>query len=113
MHSYSEGISFYIQATLVQLTAETIADEINSLDVSIDEVFVCGGGAFNGTLMANLNAALTASVASTAVLGLDPNWVEACAFAWLAKQRVEGGTGNISGVTGAERETVLGALYLP
>ena len=102
-----------IQATLVQLTAETIADEINSLDVSIDEVFVCGGGAFNGTLMANLNAALTASVASTAVLGLDPNWVEACAFAWLAKQRVEGGTGNISGVTGAERETVLGALYLP
>ena len=63
--------------------------------------------------MANLNAALTASVASTAVLGLDPNWVEACAFAWLAKQRIEGSAGNIAGVTGAERETVLGGLYLP
>ena len=76
-------------------------------------MFVCGGGAFNGALMAKLHGVLDASVDSTATLGLDPNWVEACAFAWLAKQRIEGSAGNIAGVTGAERETVLGGLYLP
>ncbi len=101
-----------VQATLIQLTAETIADEINNLDTKIDEVFVCGGGAFNGALIGKLHGVLDASVDSTATLGLDPNWVEACAFAWLAKQRIEGSAGNIAGVTGAERETVLGGLYL-
>ena len=102
-----------VQATLVQFTAETIADEINSLDLSVDEVYICGGGAFNGALMASLKAALTARLDSTSALGLDPNWVEASAFAWLAKQRLEAGTGNIAAVTGAERDTVLGGLYLP
>ena len=50
---------------------------------------------------------------STAQLRLDPNWVEACAFAWLAKQRMENKTGNLPAVTGAKRETILGAVYLP
>lgn len=102
-----------VQATLMQLTAETIADEINGLDLSVDEVYICGGGAFNGALMASLAAVLPARVDSTIALGLDPSWVEACAFAWLAKQRLEAGTGNIAAVTGAEQETILGGLYLP
>jgi anhydro-N-acetylmuramic acid kinase len=79
----------------------------------VHELYICGGGAFNTELMNRLGAAVTATVASTAALGLDPNWVEASAFAWLAKQRLEAGTGNIAAVTGAERETVLGGLYLP
>ncbi|MDG1164926.1 MAG: anhydro-N-acetylmuramic acid kinase [Porticoccaceae bacterium] len=102
-----------IQATLIQFTAETIADEINNLGLMVHELYICGGGAFNTELMNRLGAAVTATVASTAALGLDPNWVEASAFAWLAKQRLEAGTGNIAAVTGAERETVLGGLYLP
>ena len=53
------------------------------------------------------------SVQSTAKLGLDPNWVEACAFAWLAKQRIDRRCGNLAAVTGASRRTVLGAVYLP
>jgi len=52
-------------------------------------------------------------VASTQVLGIDPNWVEACAFAWLAKRRLENKTGSLASVTGASRDSILGALYLP
>lgn len=102
-----------VQATLLRFTAETIADQINGLDMLIDEVYVCGGGAFNTALMDCLAAAINAQLAPTDVLGLDPNWVEASAFAWLAKQRLQAGAGNIAAVTGAKCETVLGGLYLP
>lgn len=103
-----------IQTTLVQLTAESIADQINNLQMAVNEVFVCGGGAFNGALMSQLKVAMPESaVTSTEALGLDPSWVEACAFAWLAKQRVHGETGNLPAVTGASRKAVLGGLYRP
>ena len=102
-----------IQATLIQLTAETIADQINNLDLPISEVFVCGGGVLNGALMQRLAEAMPEStVSSTSELGLNPNWVEACAFAWLAKQRLEGKTGNLPSVTGASKEAILGGIYL-
>jgi anhydro-N-acetylmuramic acid kinase len=52
-------------------------------------------------------------VASTEALGISPNWVECCAFAWLAKQRITSMAGNLTSVTGAARHAVLGALYLP
>ncbi|MDG2502697.1 MAG: anhydro-N-acetylmuramic acid kinase [Porticoccaceae bacterium] len=103
-----------IQATVTAFTAQTLADCINNLDTAIDEVFVCGGGAFNSQLMAQLQSCLhNVELQSTAQLGLDPNWVEACAFAWLAKQRIENKPGNLPAVTGAVRETILGAVYLP
>jgi len=103
-----------IQATLTAFTAQTLADCINNLDTPVDEVFVCGGGAFNGQLMEQLQSDLhNSELQSTAQLRLDPNWVEACAFAWLAKQRMENKTGNLPAVTGAKRETILGAVYLP
>ena len=46
-------------------------------------------------------------------LGIGPEWVEACAFAWLARQRLEEKPGNLPSVTGASRMAVLGALHLP
>ncbi len=103
-----------IQATLMQLTADSISDQINNLDLPISEVFVCGGGVSNRALMDLLAKALPQTgLDSTAQLGLDPNWVEACAFAWLAKRRIENKTGNLPAVTGASRETILGGLFLP
>ena len=103
-----------VQATLMHLTAETIADQINKLELDVDQVFVCGGGAFNTGLMSTLDSALSdTALSTTAELGLDPNWVEACAFAWLAKQRIEKQTGNLPAVTGAVKSVVLGGLYLP
>jgi anhydro-N-acetylmuramic acid kinase len=98
----------------MQLTADSIADQINNLGLLISEVFACGGGVMNSALMQLLADAMPQStVSSTSELGLDPNWVEACAFAWLAKQRLELKPGNLPAVTGASRETVLGGLYLP
>lgn len=103
-----------IQATLMQLTADSIADQINNLGLPISEVYVCGGGVLNSGLMQLLASAIPQSIlSSTSDLGLDPNWVEACAFAWLAKRRIEHKPGNLPEVTGASRETILGAVYLP
>lgn len=103
-----------VQATLTAFTAQTLGDAISALDDNIDEVYVCGGGAFNNQLMARLEESLPGSVVSTTDdLGLAPSWVEACAFAWLARQRVLSLPGNLPRVTGASRPAILGALYLP
>ena len=104
-----------VQATLVALTAQTIAAAIRQTTaVQRPEVFVCGGGARNPALMAALRKNLSeCTVETTAGLGVDPDWVEAMAFAWLARQRLESRPGNHPSVTGARRAAILGGLYLP
>jgi anhydro-N-acetylmuramic acid kinase len=97
------------QATLCELTARTIADAVASV---AEEVLVCGGGVHNAELMRRLRAALGGiPVQSTAVAGLDPDWVEAAAFAWLAMRTLAGLPGNLPSVTGASRESVLGVVH--
>jgi anhydro-N-acetylmuramic acid kinase len=99
-----------VQATLVALTAESIAAAVRG----VAGVFVCGGGARNAVLMAALRERLPGvRVETTAALGVDPGWVEAMAFAWLARQRIKARPGNCTGVTGAARPAVLGGLWLP
>ena len=101
-----------IQATLAELSARTIATSILKFAPDIDEVLVCGGGVHNADLMQRLRSYLTgAQVSSTDLYGLHPDWVEAAAFAWLAKRRLEGKTGNLPEVTGASRAAVLGAIF--
>jgi len=101
-----------IQATLLAFTAETIADALNALPLRIDDVFICGGGALNTTLMTSLSDLLAPEkVDSTAALGISPEWVEAAAFAWLARQTLMGLAGNFPAVTGAKGPTVLGGIY--
>jgi len=82
------------------------------LPVGIDEVFICGGGALNTALITRLSDLLRpAKVDSTAALGISPEWVEAVAFAWLARQTLAGLAGNLPAVTGAKGLTVLGGIY--
>jgi anhydro-N-acetylmuramic acid kinase len=102
-----------VQRTLAALTAQTLADAILRHGPDTEAVYVCGGGAYNGTLMKELAAALQgrATVESTAVLGVAPNQVEALAFAWLAYRFSERLAGNLPAVTGARGDRVLGALY--
>ena len=101
-----------IQATLCQLTAQTIADAIRSAAPEAGSVLVCGGGVHNDDLLARLGAALPAmDVRPTAAAGLDPDWVEAVAFAWLAMRTSEGLPGNLPSVTGAAERVVLGTLH--
>lgn len=102
-----------VQATLTALTAHTIADAIRSEVDSVDAVYVCGGGAYNATLLRELAAALGGDtiVESTAVLGVAPNRVEALAFAWLGYRFKRREAGNLPAVTGAKEPRILGALY--
>jgi anhydro-N-acetylmuramic acid kinase len=75
-------------------------------------VFVCGGGTHNRFLMQRLAARLPAcEIATTAALGLHPDWVEATAFVWLAKQALDGKPGNLPSVSGTRGATILGATY--
>lgn len=101
-----------IQATLTELTAQTIAQDITTYAKSNSSVFICGGGAHNNHLMSRLQALVgDKKVATTAALGLHPDWVEASAFAWLAYRTINKQTGNLPSVTGARHAVVLGAIY--
>ena len=105
-----------VQATLCAFTASTLADAIAHFATDVSAVYVCGGGAFNDTLMQQLhrellNRACQASVDSTAKLGVAPNQVEALAFAWLAQRFTLRLSGNLPEVTGAKGLRILGALY--
>ncbi len=101
-----------VQATLAEFTVETIARGLASSTGIIDEVYVCGGGAHNTDLMRRLYHKLSpASLDTTAAVGIDPDWVEAAAFAWLAHQTLNGLPGNAAVVTGAAGARVLGAIY--
>ncbi len=101
-----------IQATLLALTAEGIAQGVEQHCPGAQSLFVCGGGAHNIALMSRLAVRLPHHhVVNTAVLGVDADWVEALAFAWLARQTLLRETGNVPGVTGAKGPRVLGAIY--
>ncbi|MCL9656115.1 anhydro-N-acetylmuramic acid kinase [Pseudomonas protegens] len=101
-----------VQATLLELTALTIVDSLQTAQVGTQELLVCGGGAHNGTLMRRLSALLPGTqVNSTAIYGVDPDWVEAMAFAWLAHCCLEGIAANRPSVTGARGLRLLGAIY--
>lgn len=102
-----------VQATLCELSAASIAQAITEHAPNTRQVLVCGGGVHNAYLMQRLRALMpTCQVDSTAVYGVDPEWVEAMAFAWLAKQTLEGKPGNLPSVTGAKRAVMLGGIYL-
>lgn len=101
-----------VQATLVALTAFSIATAIERHCGWPDELHVCGGGARNGALMQALREKLpTCRVATTDVLGLPVDQVEATAFAWLAWRTLLGEPGNLPAVTGARGPRILGAIY--
>lgn len=100
-----------IQATLLELTASGIVDAANSWCSGFEALYVCGGGVHNTALMQRLEELTASPVLSSATLGMDPDWLEAIAFAWLAKQCQEGKPGNLPAVTGANGLRVLGAIY--
>jgi anhydro-N-acetylmuramic acid kinase len=106
-----------VQATLVALTAVTVAREVERHAPDCKAVYVCGGGARNPEIMKALQGALAESgcsgvpVMTTEALGVPPHQVEPLAFAWLAMRCVAREPGNLPSVTGAADERVLGAIY--
>ena len=101
-----------VQATLLELTATTVADALQASQSDTARVLVCGGGVHNAAMMARLSSRMPGMIVeSTAIHGLDPEFVEAMGFAWLARETLAGRPGNLPSVTGAKGLRVLGAVY--
>jgi len=99
-----------VQATLCQLTVDSINQAI--LPYAPQRLLVGGGGVHNNFLIKQLTDTLACEVESTQAYGIDPDWVEATCFAWLAKQRLENISNNLPSVTGARTAVVLGSVYI-
>ncbi len=106
-----------IQATLLALTIESIAQQIEQLSTTTTDsikLYVCGGGAKNSILMQTLAVRLkNAKVQTTDDLGVPADWLEAIGFAWLGYCHEHGIASNCPSVTGAQSEVVLGRAFLP
>lgn len=101
-----------VQRSFCELTAHTIADAIRQHAPLARRVLVCGGGARNVFLLSRLQAQLRPIITEpTDALGLDAQWVEAAAFAWLAMRTMNGLPGNLPAVTGAKKSAILGGIY--
>ena len=101
-----------VQCTLLELTARTIAAAIDTHCAPAEEVYICGGGAHNQTLLRRLQHLLPSmKIGLTDELGMQADWVEAAAFAWLALRTLQREPGNLPAVTGASGLRILGALH--
>jgi anhydro-N-acetylmuramic acid kinase len=101
-----------VQATLLALTGHAISAAILRICPGTEEVYLCGGGAHNLSLLTNLKTALPGCrIQLTDQLGLGADWLEAIAFAWLAQQALQGHCANLPEATGARHPCILGAIY--
>ncbi|MBW0148696.1 anhydro-N-acetylmuramic acid kinase [Marinobacter arenosus] len=99
-----------VQRTLLQLTVASIIEQMPSAPAM--KMYACGGGTRNPLLMQELEKVMAPTpLAITTELGLDPQWVEPVAFAWLAQQTLAGSPGNLPDVTGARGPRILGAIH--
>lgn len=100
-----------VQATLAMLTAATITEAIRRFSPATDRVLVCGGGAHNAYVMDLIRRSMDCRVETTAAVGFDPDYIEAMAFAWLARQTLDGRCANLPSATGASAPVILGGIY--
>ncbi len=101
-----------LQATLLELTSASITKAVLEHASDCREIYICGGGANNDYLMETLTQSLQdRKVLTTAQIGLGPDWVEACAFAWFAHQTIHKKPLRLSSITGAKQDVIAGAIY--
>lgn len=98
-----------VQATLVEATALSIAAVLNTKKATHN--WICGGGTKNHYLMERLQFHCHTQILLTDAVGIPTDWMEACAFAWLAYQTMNHQPGNIPSVTGASKPAILGGIY--
>jgi anhydro-N-acetylmuramic acid kinase len=99
-----------VLATLTELTARSIADE--AAKYAPTRLLLCGGGAKNAYLRERIASLLAGTeTATTDDYGVSGDWMEAMAFAWLARKRMHEEAVELKSVTGATQNTVLGGVY--
>jgi anhydro-N-acetylmuramic acid kinase len=114
LHGYLRGneAPADVQATLLALTTDSISDAIARFCKGAQEIYLCGGGAHNKALVESLRCRQPeCRVRLTDELGIGADWMEAIAFAWLARQTVHHEPANLPAVTGARHPCILGAIY--
>lgn len=100
-----------VQATLLEFTAASVAVAVRQFAPGA-ALYVCGGGAHNQGLLGAIGRLVAPNkVSRTDVLGLDPDYVEAVAFAWFARRTLAGMTSSAGSVTGARGARILGGVY--
>ncbi len=106
-----------VQATLLELTAQSVASAIDELRTGSPaaplDVIVCGGGAHNRVLLDRLSNVLGEAVISSDQRGVNPDYLEAVLFAWLAKQRWQGERVDLRRITGSSRSHLAGVITRP
>ena len=101
-----------VQKTLVCLTAKTIIEGINQEKLTPSQLLVCGGGAHNLLLLDALSALKPEmKVASTASVKINPDFLEAAMFAWLAEKTLNKVPVNLQQITGSNRSVILGSIF--
>ena len=102
-----------VQATLAEFTSQTIANEVDKfLFGEHPELLVCGGGIHNPLLIKRLKELLPDwNIKTTTEKGIDSDYMEAIAFAWLAQRRMDNLPSNLPEVTGASEPASLGVIY--
>ncbi len=112
LHEINETIEpGVVQSTLCELSARSIADSIKLHEPNSIDVIVCGGGAHNHDLISRIEKHLQTKIRLTDELGVEADYVEAAAFAWLARQALHLKPANLPAVTGAKHPVILGAIY--
>lgn len=100
-----------VQATLAELTVQSVAQAVARYATGTARVLVCGGGVHNDHVMRRLADTTSLPVSSTGEYGIPPQAMETMAFAWLATRTLAGLSGNLPGVTGASGSRILGAIH--
>jgi len=100
-----------IQASFLELSATSIANAIAQLATPVDRVLACGGGVRNSALMARLQHLIPCRVQNTGDYGIPPDWVEAMAFAWFAKNHLQRIKLDLSAFTGAQKPVLMGSFF--
>ncbi len=101
-----------VQATLLEFTAQTILDAQQRFCTRAQQIYICGGGAKNKFLIQRLNEIInTAELRTTDEIGFGVDWVEACAFAWLAKKAFRKEPIDLTRTTGSKGPRILGSVY--
>lgn len=100
-----------VLATLTMLSATSIASALQRFGPNTQGIYICGGGAQNPVLLEMLEQQAGQPVSTTGALGIHPDWVEACAFAWLAQQTLEHKSVDLGSITGSSKPCLLGCIW--
>ena len=109
LEAFPEMSAVDVQATLLQLTVQSIVQDVKMHAPEAQQLVVCGGGVHNETLMDGLSSQLAIEVISSQKLGVDPDHVESVLMAWLASQFPD--ALDLTDVTGAALPHVFGVKH--